>query len=121
MLTFCDGGKPNIIEQLQEKNCPFSKIISLFKNQTWYYKFNNSAIFEDDREDEFSQMFWKLGMKNFIEFKKKLQSLPRKSLVLSRKFLEERKFLEDKVNILTQKLKIGLNKIEEIKGIIKII
>ena len=71
MLTFCDGGKPNIIEPLQEENCPFSKIISLLKNQTWYYKFNNSAIFEDNREDEFTQMFWKLGMKNFVEFKKK--------------------------------------------------
>ena len=121
MLTFCDGGKPNIIEPLQEDNCPFSKIISLFKNQTWYYKFNNSAIFEDDREDEFSQMFWKLGMENFIEFKKKLQSLPRKSLMLSRKVLDERKFLEDKVTILTQKLRVGLNKIEEIKGIIKMV
>jgi len=33
MLTFCDGGKPNIIEPLQEENCPFSKIISLLKNK----------------------------------------------------------------------------------------
>jgi hypothetical protein len=66
-------------------------------------------------------MFWKLGMKNFVEFKKKLKTLPRKSLMLSRKVLYERKFLEDKVQILTQKLKVGLNKIEEIKGIIKIV
>ena len=92
MLTFCDGSKPNIIEPLQEKNCPFSKIISLFKNKTWYYKFNNSVIFEDDRQDEFSQMFWKLGMKNFFEFKKKLQSLPRKSLMLSRKAVRKKIF-----------------------------
>ena len=60
-------------------------------------------------------------MKNFFEFKKKLQSLPRKSLMLSRKVLDERKFLEDKVTILTQKLRVGLNKIEEIKGIIKMV
>jgi hypothetical protein len=56
-----------------------------------------------------------------LNLKKKLQSLPIKSLVLSRKVLEERKFLEDKFNILTQKLRIGLNKIEETKDIIKII
>ena len=71
MLTFCDGGKPNVIEPLKEKNCPFRKIIELFKDNSWYYKFNNSAIFEDNRSDEFTRMFWKLGMKNFEEFKKK--------------------------------------------------
>ena len=41
--------------------------------------------------------------------------------MLSRKVLDERKFLEDKVTILTQKLRVGLNKIEEIKGIIKMV
>ena len=121
MLTFCDGGKPNIIEPLKEKNCPFSKIIELFKDNSWYYKFNNSAIFEDNRDDEFTQMFWKLGMRNFVEFKKKLKTLPRKSLTLSRKVLDQRKFLEDKVQILSNKLRVGLNKIEEIKGIIKMV
>ena len=121
MLTFCDGGKPNIIEPLKEKNCPFSKIIELFKDNSWYYKFNNSAIFEDNREDEFTQMFWKLGMKNFLDFKKKLKTLPRKSLILSRKVLDQRKLLEDKVQILSNKLRVGLNKIEEIKDIIKML
>ena len=121
MLTFCDGGKPNIIEPLQEKDCPFSKIIKLYRNTNWYYKFNNSAIFEDNRRDEFTRMFWKLGMKNFSDFKKKLKTLPKKSLVLSRTVLSQRKYLEDKVQILSRKLKEGLNKIEEIKGIMKMV
>lgn len=121
MLTFCDGGKPNIIEPLMDKNCPFRDIIASLKDKNWYYKFNNSAIFEDNRDDEFTKMFWKLGIKNFADFKDKLKTLPRKSLVLSRKVLDERKFLEDKVGILTQKLKVGLNKIEEIKGIMKMV
>jgi len=121
MLTFCDGGKPNVIEPLKEKNCPFRKIIELFKDNSWYYKFNNSAIFEDNRSDEFTRMFWKLGMKNFEEFKKKLKTFPRKSLQLSRKVLDQRKLLEDKVQILNTKLRVGLNKIEEIKGIIKML
>ena len=121
MLTFCDGGEPNIIGPLQEKECPFNKIISLFKDNSWYYKFNNSAIFESCRDDEFTKMFWKLGMKNFNLFKEKLKLLPRKSLVMSRQVLEERNALEEKVSILTKKLKVGINKIEEIKGIIKMI
>ena len=121
MLTFCDSGKPNIIEPLQEKNCHFSKIIQSYKNNNWYYKFNNSAIFEDNRSDEFTKMFWKLGMKNFSDFKNKLKTLPRKSLTLSKTILAQRKYLEDKIQILYRKLNVGLNKIEEIKGIMKII
>lgn len=35
--------------------------------------------------------------------------------------MDHRKVLEDKVQILTRKLKVGLNKIEEIKGIIKMV
>ena len=66
-------------------------------------------------------MFWKLGMLNFEEFKKKLKTFPRKSLQLSRKVLDQRKLLEDKVQILNTKLRVGLNKIEEIKGIIKML
>ena len=31
MLTFCDGGMPNIIEQLKSKDCPFQEIIELLK------------------------------------------------------------------------------------------
>ena len=121
MLTFCDGGKPNVIEPLIEKDCPFSQIIKSYKDTNWYYKFNNSAIFEDNRDDEFTKMFWKIGMKNFIDFKEKLKILPRKSLSLSKAVLAQRKYLEDKVQILSNKLKVGLNKMEEIKGIMKIV
>jgi len=79
MLTFCDGGKPNIIGPLKEKQSPFRNIIKLYKDESWYYKFNNSAIFEDNRDDEFTQMFWKSGTKNFSDFKNKLKILSRRS------------------------------------------
>ena len=121
ILTFCDGGKPNIIEPLKEKDSPFKLIIQKNKENDWYYKFNNSAIFEDNKDDEFTKMFWKLGIKNFEDFKQKLLTLPKKSLQLSRAVLEQRKYLEEKVQILSRKLKVGLNKIEEIKDIIKMV
>ena len=120
MLTFCDGGKPNIIDILQEKDCPFNEIIKLNKEENWYYKFNNSAIFEENRNDEFTKMFWKLGMKNFKEFQEKLKTLPKNCLSLSKAVLDQRENLEIKVQALSQKLKVGLNKIEQIKEIIKI-
>lgn len=121
MLTFCDGGKPNVIDLLQEKDCPFNEIIKLNKEENWYYKFNNSAIFEENRNDEFTKMFWKLGMKNFKEFQEKLKTLPKNCLSLSKAVLDQRENLEIKVQALSQKLKVGLNKIEQIKEIIKIV
>ena len=120
MLTFCDGGNPQIIPSLEDPDCIFSTVIPHIK-KPWYYKFNNSAIFSSDREDEFTKMFYKLGMKSFEEFTKKLTSLPRKSLTQSKQVLEERNKLKQYIEILTVKLRNGLDKIEYIQGILKMI
>ena len=50
-------------------------------------------------------MFFKLGMKNFDEFTKKLIKLPRKSLTQSKQVLEERNRLDQCLDILNLKLK----------------
>ena len=121
MLTFCDGGKPNVVEALKDKDSPFSQIIDMNQDSSWYLKFNNSAIFEGTEIDECTKSFWKIGMKSFSNFKKKLMSLPKKSLALSKTVLQQRKYLEEKVEILSKKLKVGLNKMEEINGIIKMV
>ena len=121
MLTFCDGGKPNVVEALKDKDSPFNQIIDRYKDSSWYYKFNNSAIFEGTENDEITKTFWKLGMESFEKFKRKLITLPKNCLVLSKAVLQQRKYLEEKVDILSQKLKVGLNKMEEINGIIKIV
>ena len=120
MLTFCDGGIPQVVASLEDSECVFSTVIPHI-SKPWYYKFNNSAIFSSDREDEFTKMFFKLGMKSFEEFTYKLIRLPRKSLTQSKQVLEERNRLEQCVEILTVKLRKGLDKVEYIKGIIKMI
>ena len=93
MLTFCDGGIPQVVAALEDSNCVCSTVIPHIK-KPWFYKFNNSAIFASNREDEFTKMFFKLGMKSFDEFTKKLIKLPRKSLTQSKQVLEERNRLE---------------------------
>ena len=120
MLTFCDGGNPQVIASLEDPNCVFSNVIPHIK-KPWYFKFNNSAIFSSNREDEFTKMFFKLGMKSFEEFTQKLIKLPRKSLTQSKQVLEERNRLEKCVEILTLKLREGLDKVEYIKGILKMV
>ena len=120
MLTFCDGGIPNVVATLEDKDCVFSNVIPYIK-KPWFYKFNNSAIFASKREDEFTKMFFKLGMKSFEEFTQKLITLPRKSLTQTKQVLDERRKLESCAEILTLKLRKGLDKIEYIKGILKMV
>ena len=114
MLTFCDGGNPQVITTLEDPNCEFSSVIPHIQ-KPWYFKFNNSAIFSSNREDEFTKMFFKLGMKSFEKFTQKLIKLPRKSLTQSKQVLEERNRLEKCIEILTLKLREGIDKVELLK------
>ena len=77
MLTFCDGKEPEAIKALKKEGSILDKIIPHIKGNL-YYKFNNSAIYSDDINDEFTQMFWKLGMKSFKDFFKHLVQNPKK-------------------------------------------
>ncbi|EMD49347.1 Hypothetical protein EHI5A_159380, partial [Entamoeba histolytica KU27] len=105
MLTFCDGKKPKVINALQSKECIFSTIIPEI-TPPWYLKFNNSAIYDDNTEDEFTQMFWKLGMKNFDDFITKLVTLPRISLEKSREVLKKREQIKAQLDAIKTSLNI---------------
>ena len=72
MLTFCDGGKPQVLDALQDKSSVFSDLIPLIKNP-WYLKFNSSALFESSVNcTKFTQMFWDIAEHSFNEFDNKL-------------------------------------------------
>jgi hypothetical protein len=118
-LTFCDGKEPQIVAALQEKGSIFDEIIPLIKSP-WYLKFNNSSIFSNSN-DEFSRMFWKLGMDSFKSFMDKLTRLPQKSLCLSKDVLNERKRLENTILRLQPLLTQGLNSMESIRQLLKVI
>ena len=87
-MTFCDNKDPQLKSALLSPESNLKEIISLIK-YPWYLKFNNSAIFASNK-DKFDEIFWKLGMKNFQEFMKNLQSLSPKSLTLTKEDLNKR-------------------------------
>jgi GTP-binding protein EngB required for normal cell division len=120
MLTFCDGGKPQVLNALQDENCLFSHFL-LSLGKEWYYKFNNSAIFEKNEEDILNLTYWNIGMSSFEKFTKKLDTLPKVNLKKTRRVLELRSHLNINIEILSKKLKEGLNKMDELKQIYKII
>ena len=74
MLTFCDGAKPVILDSLQSKEFMFHEIIPYIENP-WFYKFNNSGIFEKDLDNEFNKSFFKLGMKSFEDFTLRIKKI----------------------------------------------
>ena len=120
LLTFCDGGTPPIVNTLERPDFMFSSLIP-YLNKPWYYKFNNSAIFDDNLEEEFPKMFFKMGMKSFEEFKKRLIKMPKKSLIQTKQVLEERNKLDKFSEILTNKLAEGIDKVNYIKDLLNTI
>ena len=64
ILTFCDITKLVIIDLLDSKEFMLVEIIPYIENP-WFYKFNNSGIFQKDLDNEFNESFFKLGIKIF--------------------------------------------------------
>lgn len=120
MLTFCDGAKPVILDSLQSKQFMFHEIIPYIQSP-WFYKFNNSGIFEKDIQNEFNLSFFNLGMKSFKDFTQRVKSLKKISLNKSKEVLQERQHLEKQVEILQISLKEAIDKVNYIKGIINMI
>ena len=59
MLTFCDGKKPQFLSALLDSNSIFRKSIydHIKEKDPWYLEFNNSAIFEGNRQGKFTELF----------------------------------------------------------------
>ena len=123
MLTFCDGKDPQILASLLDDESTFKKTIyPQIKDRTpWYLQFNNSAIFESNREGKFTELFWELGMDSFKLFFTKLSSLKSKSLNHSKNVLKLREKMQNKILALRPKLDQGLNLIEVMKQEINVL
>uniref|UniRef100_A0A667ZJZ5 Septin-type G domain-containing protein n=1 Tax=Myripristis murdjan TaxID=586833 RepID=A0A667ZJZ5_9TELE len=123
LVTFADGQRPPVLEAIVAYEVPCPKTN---KGVPVHFKFNNSALFadnklsgqdEDEDEDEgnFDQMFWDMGTKSMKNFFTALNVITTKSLTLTKQVLREREQLENSVENLQMKVKLGLAKLEEIK------
>lgn len=120
MLTFCDGENPQVLAALQEPGSIYDTIIPHVESP-WYYKFNNSAFFSLNINDQFTRMFWDLGMRSFKRFMKRLEKLKKINLNQTKEVLTERQKLENLIIILQEKLTVGLDKVTQCKEEYKII
>ena len=122
MLTFCDGGQPPILDALKNKKESCFGAIQHLLSDPWYLKFNNSGILAaNDATDPFCRLFWDLCMVSFDKFIRKINTLPCKSLTLTKEVLLERKRLEDTLTMLRPDLDQCLSKKEDIRKTMKTI
>ncbi|XP_048825996.1 uncharacterized protein LOC125704467 isoform X2 [Brienomyrus brachyistius] len=128
LVTFADGQKPPVLEAINMSGVPCPKT----KNGIpVHFKFNNSALFadnsnsvnsddenEEDGDDNFDKMFWRMGVKSMKKFFVSLtcmKTVKTKSLRLTTEVLKERKKLETAVTGLQPQIRAGLAKLDEIK------
>ncbi|XP_041658390.1 uncharacterized protein LOC121519652 [Cheilinus undulatus] len=125
LVTFADGKQPPVLEAINVSGVPCPKNdIGL----PVHFKFNNSALFADNRsindracdedsdnDDNFDEIFWKMGAKSLEKVFNALVKMSTKSLRMTQEVLKERKQLEVAVEGLQPQVKIGLAKLEEIK------
>ncbi|CAG0900780.1 unnamed protein product [Darwinula stevensoni] len=92
MMTFADGQPPKALDAAKAANIPHSSI----------YKFNNSTVFpvrhEGEDDDDFNELFWKMGMKSFNKFFISLASTHPVALQMTKEVLEKRRKLETFIN-----------------------
>lgn len=125
LVTFADGKQPPVLDAINAAAvpCPKNEI-----GLPVHFKFNNSALFADNRsvhdragdsdEDDvnFDQMFWSMGAKSMERFFTALGKMTTKSLLMTQEVLKERKQLETAVEGLQPQVKIGLAKLQQMKS-----
>lgn len=123
LVTFADGKQPPVLEAINASGVPCPK------NELGlpvHYKFNNSVLFADNRgsasthsdsdsDDNFDEMFWRMGTKSMQKFFTDLSKMETKSLLMTKEVLKERKQLETAVEGLQPQVRAGLAKLQEIK------
>ncbi|XP_072900478.1 uncharacterized protein [Hemitrygon akajei] len=130
LVTFADGKGPPVLEALKvaEVPCPKDK-----NGAPVHFKFNNSVVFaqrsasgnatnkgsddsgEEEDDDNFDELFWKMGINSMKKFFRALDTMETRSLVLTEEVLRERKQLEAAVKGLQDQIQVGLTKLEELK------
>lgn len=108
LITFADGAKPSVLDSLRESKLPFGLT----------FKFNNSALFADSKDEEqrvLSAKFWEMGSSSFQKFFYHISQFKTKSLKQTKTVLDERERLKTVLTNLRPQIQLGLSKLEELK------
>ncbi|CAG0896687.1 unnamed protein product [Darwinula stevensoni] len=102
LANFSDNQTPPVMIAVKEGNIPCRKM----------FKFNNSALFVQNKEDEFGKAYWKMGITSFKEFFRELENTNAVSLTLTKEVLNERRALEETLQSIKSQLDAALDRLE---------
>lgn len=108
MVTFSDGQKPPVMSAIEAAKIP----------QSGFFKFNNSALFaeiSEDDENNFDEMFWRMGVSSFKKFFAAFQKAESVSLTMTKEVLQYRENLETIVIGLQCQMKTCLAEMEVLR------
>ena len=105
MITSADGQRPPVLDAVRASKISYETAL----------KFNNSAIYSENKQDVIYRLFWEMGMKSLQTFFTSLGKMPAISLQLTRQVLYERYRLEVIMKGLQDQIQKGLDKIEELR------
>ena len=104
MVTFADGQKPPVMTAIEAAEIPHSG----------FFKFNNSALFAETAggDDNFDEMFWRMGITSFKKFFAAFQSAESVSLTMTKDVLDLRARLQAIIIGLQQQVQSCLAEME---------
>ncbi|CAH3036317.1 unnamed protein product, partial [Porites lobata] len=109
MVTFADHEKPPILQVLNDANLTVSDR---------HFKFNNSALFADNKnEDEvsFDALFWKMNFRAFGQFFTQLSSSKNDGIELTKEVLSERDKLQSLLEHIVQDVANGAKRVQNVR------
>ena len=104
MITFADGQRPPVLDAVKASTISYQVPL----------KFNNSAIYSENKQDVLDRIFWGMGMSSLLTFFTNLGKMAAISLQLTRQVLDEREHLEAIMKGLQDQIQKGLDKIEDL-------
>ena len=117
LLTYSDNKTPKALDAIKEGNLPISN--------DKIFKFNNSAIFPDEKDDSseesITKFFWQMGYQSFDKFFSKMKIIKPVSLKMTKEVISARKNLETKVETLRAYIQLGLDNLSKLRNNLSIL
>jgi GTP-binding protein EngB required for normal cell division len=117
LLTYSDNKTPKALDAIKEGNLPISN--------DKIFKFNNSAIFPDEKDDSseesITKFFWQMGYQSFDKFFSKMKIIRPVSLKMTKEVISARKNLETKVETLRAYIQLGLDNLSKLRNNLSIL
>ena len=107
LLTFSDGGHPEVLPALKKAGVPFQDL----------YKFNNCGLYiYPAKAKKMNQMFWEMGIESYQEFLDHMEEVEPKTLRLTEEVLKQRRQLQVGIDGIVKRLHDSMDIVQQFQS-----